>query len=99
MAYDLTHADGRTILVGVPRKGDNVSIHTLPLHFKKVLKGSHGGSVAPDVEIPRLIGLMRAGKMRLDGLVTHEFPLECVNEAIAALRSGEAARVLLAMGK
>ena len=97
LAYDLTHADGRTILVGVPRKGDNVSIYTLPLHFKKILKGSHGGSVSPDVEIPRLIQLVRQGKMRLDGLVSHEFPLEKVNEAIAALRSGEAARVMLRM--
>ncbi len=98
LAYDLTHADGRTILVGVPRKGDNVNIYTLPLHFKKVLKGSHGGNSVPDVEIPRLIHLVRAGKMHLDGLVTHTFPLEQVNEAIAALRSGEAARVLLDMG-
>lgn len=95
MAYDLTHADGRTILVGVPRKGDNVSIYTLPLHFKKILKGSHGGSVAPDVEIPRLVALVQAGKMRLEGLISHEFPLEHVNEALAALRSGEATRVLL----
>ena len=98
LAYDLTHADGRTILVGVPRKGDNVSIYTLPLHFKKILKGSHGGSVAPDVEIPRLVGLVNAGKMRLDGMFTHTFPLERINDALAALRSGEAARVLLDMG-
>ena len=43
-AYNLTHPDGRTILVGVPRKGDNVNIYTLPLHFKKIFKGSHGKS-------------------------------------------------------
>jgi S-(hydroxymethyl)glutathione dehydrogenase/alcohol dehydrogenase len=96
-AYNLTHADGRTILVGVPRKGDNASIYTLPLHFKKILKGSHGGSVSPDIEIPRLIKLVAQNKMRLEGLVTHTFPLHQINEAIAALRSGEAARVMLRM--
>jgi S-(hydroxymethyl)glutathione dehydrogenase/alcohol dehydrogenase len=96
-AYNLTHADGRTILVGVPRKGDNASIYTLPLHFKKILKGSHGGSVSPDIEIPRLIKLVGQNKMRLEGLVTHTFPLQQINEAIAALRSGEAARVMLSM--
>ena len=96
-AYNLTHADGRTILVGVPRKGDNASIYTLPLHFKKILKGSHGGSVSPDIEIPRLIKLVGQNKMRLEGLVTHTFPLHQINEAIAALRSGEAARVMLSM--
>jgi len=97
-AYDLTHPDGRTILVGVPRKGDLVSIYTLPLHFKKILTGSHGGGVSPDIEIPRLVNLVRKGKMRLDGQVTHTFPLDRVNDALKALRSGEAARVLLDMG-
>jgi len=97
-AYDLTHADGRTILVGVPRKGETVSIYTLPLHFKKVLKGSHGGSAAPDVEIPRLVRLVEQGKMKLDGLFTHEFALDDINEAFRTFRSGEAGRVLINMG-
>jgi len=98
MAYDLTHADGRTILVGVPRQDDKVSIYTLPLHFKKVLKGSHGGSAEPHVEIPRLIRLIENGKMHLDGLVTHTFPLDKINDAIEAMRSGQTARVLVDMG-
>jgi S-(hydroxymethyl)glutathione dehydrogenase/alcohol dehydrogenase len=81
----------------VPRAGEKVSIYTLPLHFKKVLKGSHGGSVAPDIEIPRLINLIQANKMTLNGLVTHTFPLDKVNDAIAMHRSGAAARVMLQM--
>ena len=97
-AYDLTHADGRTILVGVPRKGDKAHIYTLPLHFKKVLKGSHGGSAVPDVEIPRLVRLIDQGKMKLDGLFTHEFSLDDINEALRTFRSGEAGRVLINMG-
>ena len=96
-AYELTHADGRTILVGVPRKGDNVNIYTLPLHFKKVLTGSHGGSAVPDLEIPRLIRLVNQGRMKLEGLFTHEFPLAKINDAIFALRSGDSGRVLINM--
>ena len=97
LGYELTHPDGKTILVGVPRKGDNISIYSLPLHFKKVLTGSHGGSAEPHIDIPRYVRLMRAGKLTLDGLVTHEFPLDEVNEAIAIVRRGEAGRVLLKM--
>ena len=97
LAYELTHADGRTILVGVPRKGDNVNIYTLPLHFNKILTGSHGGSAVPDIEIPRLIRLVNQGLMKLDGLFTHKFSLANINVAIAALRSGEAGRVLIKM--
>lgn len=97
LAYDLTHPDGRTILVGVPRKGENVNIYTLPLHFKKMLKGSHGGSSVPDVEIPRFVRLVEQKKMKLDGLFTHEFSLEDINEALQVFRSGEAGRVLIKM--
>lgn len=96
-AYELTHPDGKTILVGVPKKGDHISIYSLPLHFKKVLTGSHGGSSVPDIEIPRLIRLIRAGKMTLDGIVTHEFGLDEINGAIELVRSGKAGRVLVAM--
>ena len=97
LAYDLTHPDGKTILVGVPRKGDNISIYSLPLHFKKVLTGSHGGNAEPHIDIPRYVRLIQAGKLTLDGLVTHEFPLDEVNEAIATVRRGEAGRILLRM--
>ena len=96
MAYELTSPDGRTILVGVPR--EKVNIYTLPLHFKKTLKGSEGGGVVPDVEIPRLIRLMDRGRLKLDGLYTHEFSLDDINEAIRVFRSGEAGRVLINMG-
>lgn len=96
-AYDLTHADGKTILVGVPNKGDHISIYSLPLHFKKVLTGSHGGSAEPHIDIPRYIRLCRTGKMTLDGLITHEFTLDRINEAITLVRSGEAGRCLIAL--
>ena len=97
VAEDLTQADGKTIIVGVPKKGDNITIYSLPLHFKKVLKGSHGGGTKPDVDIPRYLRLMEAGKLSLDGIVTHELKLEQINEAIEIVRSGDAGRVLIAM--
>lgn len=96
-AYDLTSADGRTILVGVPKKDQKASIYTLPLHFKKILKGSHGGSSSPDIEIPRLIRLINSGKMSLNGFVTNIFKLDQINEGIDLLRTGEAGRILIDM--
>ena len=96
-AYELTHPDGKTILVGVPKKGDNVNIYSLPLHFNKVLSGSHGGDAIPDVEILRYISLIKAGKMTLEGLITHEFSLDEINEALDLFRSGEAGRIIVSM--
>ena len=96
-AYKLTCPDGKTILVGVPKKGDNISIPSLPLHFEKVLTGSHGGKAVPHKDIPRIIRLMNAGQLNFDGLITHEFSLDNINEAIRIFRSGEAGRIVLNM--
>jgi len=96
-AYGLTHPDGRTILVGVPKKDDKVTIYTLPIHFNQILKGSHGGSCVPDKEILRYIRLIEQKKMTLEGLVTHEFSLDNINDAIALVRRGEAGRVIINM--
>ena len=96
-AYGLTQPKGKTILVGVPRKGDNISIYSLPLHFKKILAGSEGGDAEPHNDIPRYVRLVQAGKFKLDGLITHEFKLEQINDAIKLVVVGEAGRVLVAM--
>ena len=93
LGYDLTAKKGRCILVGVPR--DKVEIYTLPLHFEKVLKGSEGGHCQPARDIPRLVRLADAGKINYDGIVTDEFPLERINDALDLMRSGKSGRILL----
>jgi S-(hydroxymethyl)glutathione dehydrogenase / alcohol dehydrogenase len=93
LAYNLTHADGTCVLVGVP--SEKVTIYTLPIHFNKVLTGSHGGDAVPQVDIPRLIRLNQAGRLSFEGIITHEFPLEEINAALDLMRSGTAGRVVL----
>ncbi len=93
MAYNLTHPDGTCVLVGVPT--EKVTIYTLPIHFNKVLTGSHGGNCVPDVDIPRIVKLNQAGRVSFDGIITHEFPLDSINDALAVMRSGAGGRILL----
>jgi len=97
-AYELTAAQGRTILVGVPRYNEDITIHSLPLHFGKVLTGCEGGQSNPTVDIPRYLRLYQHGKLKLDQLITHRFPLAKINEALDVVRGGEAGRVVLTMG-
>jgi S-(hydroxymethyl)glutathione dehydrogenase/alcohol dehydrogenase len=97
MAYQLTHPDGKTILLGVPPKGETVSLYTLPLHFNKILTGSHGGNAVPHIEIPRYIRLHQAGKLALEGMITHEFSLNDINAALDVMRGGQAGRVVIHM--
>lgn len=86
--YELTQSRGRTILVGVPIHDNNISVFSLPLHFGKVLTGSFGGETIPHEDIPRYMKLYKAGLLKLDQLITKEYPLDDINEAIADIRSG-----------
>lgn len=97
LAYEVAQPAGKTVLVGVPMKGQKASIYTLPLHFDKVLKGSHGGGAQPHLDIPRYVRLHQAGKLQLEGQIMKEFRLEQINEAMAATSGGAAGRCLISM--
>ncbi len=98
MAYCITKPQGRVILVGVPVKGKNASIYTLPLHFGKIVTGSHGGECNPHEDIPRLFALLRQGRIELDKLITSVGQLDEISEVIASMRDGSmAGRCLIGM--
>ncbi len=96
-AYDITPSDGKTVFVGVP--DNKISIYSLPLAFNKVLKVSHGGDSHPDKEIPRYVNLVNNGKLNFDHLITHEFDLDKINEAISLFRTGLAGRIIIKINK
>lgn len=98
LAYQTTQSQGRTILVGVPKAGDNISIYSLPLHFGKTLTGSHGGEAMPHVDIPNYIRLFQAGKLNVENMITATLGLDNINEGIEMMRTGKiAGRCLIDM--
>jgi S-(hydroxymethyl)glutathione dehydrogenase/alcohol dehydrogenase len=88
LGYEITKPEGRVVLVGVPRKGQNISIYSLPLHFGKQLAGSHGGEARPETDIPRYHALYRAGRLPLRSLITDCFDFPDVNDALNRMRQG-----------
>ncbi len=88
MGYKLTHSNGRIILVGVPRKGEEINIFSLPLHFGKTIVGSHGGECQPNKDIPQLARLVEKGILSLDCILGDSYTLEDINDAIAKIRDG-----------
>jgi S-(hydroxymethyl)glutathione dehydrogenase/alcohol dehydrogenase len=96
-AYALTANAGKTILVGVPKHDEDITIHSLPLHFGKVLTGCEGGSTDPTVDIPRYLRLYQRGKLKLDRLITHRMPFAEINSALEKVRAGEVGRCVLSM--
>lgn len=94
-SYRLTASSGRTILVGVPKYDQDITIHSLPLHFGKILTGCEGGRSNPTEDIPRYLKLYEKGKLKLDKLITHRYSLIEINTALDKIRVGEVGRCIL----
>jgi Zn-dependent alcohol dehydrogenase len=89
LGYQITKPQGKVTLVGVPKKGNNINIHSLPLHFGKKITGSQGGDAIPQDDIPRYHKLFDNGRIKLSELITEKINLENINVAISRIRSGE----------
>ena len=50
-------------------------------------------------ELQAIREVLESGKMSLDGLITHEFHLDRINEALDLFRSGEAGRIIVNMAE
>ena len=97
LVFEITSNSGRTILVGVPLAGERMEIDSFPLHFEKIITGSHGGGIDPDYVIPRLIALQNTGRLSLKGMISHEFQFDQINEALSMVKKGEVLRCVLKM--
>jgi S-(hydroxymethyl)glutathione dehydrogenase/alcohol dehydrogenase len=92
-AWDTLAKRGMAVVVGVTPMTTEVSVPVMSLVYEeRVLTGSVYGSSQPRTDIPRLIALYRAGKLKLDELLTRSYPFAEINEAYAALERGEVAR-------
>jgi len=87
---------GTAVLVGLP-SGATVSLDPETIAERGLrIAGSKVGSARPHADVPHLASLALAGRLRLEPLVSHRFRLDEINDAIAAARSGEALRVVVA---
>jgi S-(hydroxymethyl)glutathione dehydrogenase / alcohol dehydrogenase len=59
---------------------------------ERVLTGSVYDSARPRIDVPKLIGLYRAGRLKLTELLARTYPFAQISEACAALERGEGAR-------
>lgn len=94
--YQMARRGGTLIVVGVAKTGAEVSFPALSLMLdEKTVRGSLYGSCRPEFDVPRFLNLYRAGKLKLDELISREYPLAQINEAFAALGRGEVARSII----
>jgi len=93
LAYAVTARGGTTVTAGLPHPDKRLALEPVTLVAEeRTLKGSYIGSAAPSRDVPRLIGLFRAGVLPVDALLTHRLKLDEINEGFDRLREGVGVR-------
>jgi Zn-dependent alcohol dehydrogenase len=92
-----TRNGGTTVCVGAPPLDQGIEIMPAAMFtaVEKKLVGCLLGSSNSLREIPRLIGLWKAGKLDLEGLITTRRPLAEINEAVKDMKAGRGIRTVL----
>jgi len=85
-------------LFGVMPSDQRVSIHTLPLHFGRILTGSEGGQSEPEKDIPEILRRLHAGKLDISGFVSHRALLGDLPGVIDGMRRGEVIHAIVHPG-
>ncbi|GIW40013.1 MAG: succinate-semialdehyde dehydrogenase [Candidatus Binatia bacterium] len=95
-AFQCVRRGGKLVLVGVPPFTDQISFPAVsfPLEEKAVL-GSYYGSPRFRYDMPRILDLYMAGKLKLDELVSRKLPLRDINVAFDIMEKGEVARSVI----
>ncbi|MGB3553916.1 MAG: zinc-binding dehydrogenase, partial [Jannaschia sp.] len=97
-ALDWLAPHGTAYLVGMPHSGtvghfDPVSA----AYYGQGLRGTRMGDVVLRRDIPWLLDLHGQGRLKLEELVSGTYPLDRINDAIAATRAGEGRRNVVVM--
>ena len=94
-ALHMTNRLGTVVIIGMPSKEDkyfSVDVHDMVFIKQRTITSSFMGGVRPRIDLPFLIDLYKAGKFKLDELISGRYPLDQINEAIESVHRGEALR-------
>ncbi|MCB0953700.1 MAG: zinc-binding dehydrogenase [Microthrixaceae bacterium] len=94
---DMLDFGGGVVMVGVPKMGTEASFVVSTMYNDKSIMGCRYGSARPAYDIPLMVDLYKAGRLRLDELVTATYPIEGFETALHELHEGRLARGVLVM--
>lgn len=92
-AYRITRRGGTTTTAGLPPPQASFGLPLVNLVAEeRTLKGSYIGTCVPARDLPRYVGLYRAGRLPVDRLMSGRLRLDDINEGFDRLHAGEAVR-------
>ncbi|MER6062718.1 Zn-dependent alcohol dehydrogenase [Streptomyces sp. NPDC001792] len=95
-AWDSTRRGGRTTVVGIGGKDQEVTFNALEIfHWGRTLSGCVYGNTDPARDVPVLAGHVREGRLDLSALVTERIALEGIPAAFENMLAGKGGRALV----
>ena len=89
----LLNPAGTLVVVGMPASGVKLSIEAADFaSTAQRIMGCRMGSARPHIDIPNLVELYQEGRLKLDELISARYPLREINQAINAVKQGQALR-------
>ncbi|MCU1601202.1 MAG: putative formaldehyde dehydrogenase (glutathione), partial [Frankiales bacterium] len=88
---------GRGVITSVtPMLAEDVKLNLFEFAMqRKELVGCIFGNANPSVDIPKLLALYKAGKLKLDEMITTEYTLDEINQGYQDMRDGKNFRGLI----
>jgi Zn-dependent alcohol dehydrogenase len=92
-AFAVLRRGGTAVTVGIAAADDRIVLNAQQVAISaRTLTGSYYGSARPELDFPRLIGLYRSGRLKLDELITRTYSLDEAPQAFADLQEGRPGR-------
>ena len=91
-AFQMLAPGGTATVIGMIPVGTMVELHGVDFLSEKKIQGSNMGSNRFRVDMPRFVDFYLAGKLHLDQMISKHIALGDINEAFAALKTGQEAR-------
>jgi S-(hydroxymethyl)glutathione dehydrogenase/alcohol dehydrogenase len=93
LAWGVLRRGGTAVIVGIANPKDQIALSALAVATsEKTLTGSYYGSARPQLDFPRLMGLYRSGRLKLDELITRTYSIDEAPRALADLNAGKGGR-------
>jgi S-(hydroxymethyl)glutathione dehydrogenase/alcohol dehydrogenase len=94
-ALRCTKRGGRVVLIGMSRYGAEAALPLTSFVMGGEVIATMNGGAVPERDYPELIAQARNGQLNLADQISGVWPLDRINEAIAALKAGEVTRAVI----